>query len=240
LRWAARVREWLRRRVANPQFRPVMRVALAAAAMIPLAMALLINIRPASGLSVDGMTVAVKHVDNVHILSFGQDLTKPTREYWVARRRDWIMSQDAAQRSLSDIGQHQWRAVFSDGTSETAEMEPEDIEIAKDAINRILALVWGDIPVDRESQPLARVPVSDVHDANEVYELTWENSSNGDLSLGYRLRVSLEPGRRLPGKAEYFWKTPDDPQWRNYRTVRYVYPSPEQMEQARKELFSGQ
>jgi len=234
----ARAREHLKRWVTDPRFRPAVKTVLAAA-MIALVVALFINIRPASATSINGLAKAVRNVENVHITTFDGSRTTSAEEIWVARASGWMSVKNNRQDLFYDITQHALTASHLDGTSETIPLEQEDIEGVEDRVNRILTFVQTGISADQGSEALTQVSVATVRDANDVYELTGPSSFNHDLSGAWRLRIFVDPDTGLPRKAEYSRKMPDDLLWRTRTTVVYEYPSPEQMDLAKKEVLDG-
>lgn len=241
LRPIARAGELLRRGVANPQFRPLLRTVLAAAAVIPLAMALLINIRPASGISARELTRAVKRVENVHIKVLGRDSTTITQEIWAARARTggWIIVDDAQRKrkSIYDVTQRHQQVIYHDGKSETVHLTPDEIEAAEQGINEILVSTSVETPAGLDSQPLTRVPVAQAQDGNDIYELTWQEKSSGDPAPQFMLRVFVDPVTGLPRKIENLSKVPDEELWRKSATRVFKYPSREEMESVKADMF---
>lgn len=235
LRPVARIRAVLGRAAASPRFRPAMRAGLLAAAVIPLAVLLLVSTRSASGLSVRALDKAVKQVVNVHVKSYGQDLTKPTQEIWVARASGWMIHKNAYQQSLVDIQQHEQRARdFDAGTSQTVSLTQQEVADFEQGINEVVELVRTGIPADRESQALPQEPAADAREGGETYEWTWEGKSYGQL---LRLRVVLDPATRLPERAEYFQRMSQEEQWDRLLTEVFEYPSDEAMNLDKERMF---
>jgi hypothetical protein len=237
---AARAREVLRRGAANPQFRPVMRVVLAAAAMVPLAMALLINIRPASGVSLSQISGALKRVENLHVITYGEDVAKSTREIWASRASGWVITVKKDEQSLYDNRQRIQKAVYLDnGTTETTELKKGEGISPDQAVDTILGSVMEGVPTDLQSDVLTRAPASDTQGDGEAYELTCEGkkSLRGRSRL-YMLRIVLDSAG-LPKETQSFQKMVDEEQWEKKGTRKFYYPTQEEMDSKAKELFGS-
>jgi hypothetical protein len=222
----------VRRQWANPG----VRAALAAAAMIPLVAFLVLSSQTASATSVRGISKAVKRVDNLHVIQYGRDRSTLAYELLIADGRVGLKS--PVEQTLYDVKTRRIEMRYTrEGLIEDAPLERDEYADNQRLVDSILGFAMAGIPMDTELQRLPPQVVPNLEDGSEAYELTWEAKSVGEMVPRYRLRVFLDPVRRLPTRTETFWWTPDDPQWRLEATRLFEYPTAEAADIAIEGMF---
>jgi len=223
---------------------PAVKAALAAAAVIPLVAFLIISSQTASATSVRGISKAVKGVENLHVVQYGRDTTEPPAyELLIAGAAGRVGLKTAAEQALYNVKTRRTEVQYTkEGIVKDVPLEPQEYDSLLRSVDNILGFAMTGIPMDTELQRLPPEAVPNAEDDSEVYELTWPGKSLGGVEIGasYRLRVFLDPVRRLPRKTETSRQTPDDPQWRLETTMRFDYPSRQAADLAIKGMFSGQ
>ncbi len=238
LRAIAHVGTAVQRMMASPQFRPVMRAGLMAAAMIPLAILLLVNTRSASGLSIPKLDEDVRRVENIHVLSYERDVTEAVQEIWVSHAGRWAIRKDAHQQSLTDLERREQRAgPPGGGASEIVSLTRDEAVGLERRINESIGSVRSAIPAGREYVLVTQEPVRDVQDGNETFDWIWERKSDVGPSQLYMLRVFVDPTTKRLNKAEYSQKMSNQDQWERYTTRVFEYLSQEEMDLDRKGMF---
>jgi hypothetical protein len=225
-------------RVSLRSVSPSVKVALLAAAVIPLVVLLVISSQTASATSIRRIYGAVKGVENLHVVKYGRDTTKPVYELLVARAAGRVGLKGAAEQTLYNVKTRRIEVRYTkEGIVENAPLEPEEFAGLQRFVDNTLGFAITGIPMDTELQRLPPEAVPNVEDDSEVYELTWPGKSVGEMMPRYRMRVFLDPMTRLPRKTETFWWTPDDPQWRVETTRLFDYPSRQAADLAIKGTF---
>jgi len=217
---------------------PSVKIALAAAAVIPLIVFLVISGQTASATSIRGISGAVKAVENLHVVEYGRDTTTPVRELLVAQAAGWVGLKRLAEQTLYNVKTRRIEMRYTrEGIIENAPLEPEEYTGLQQLADNILGFAMTGIPTDTELERLSPQAVPNAGDGSEVYELTWGGKSFGQMAPRYRLRVFLDPATRLPRKTETSRWTPDDPQWRLETTRLFEYPSRQAADLAIEGMF---
>jgi len=234
----ARMREALGRRVANPQFRPVLKAGLLAAAMIPLAIALLVNIQPASAIRVQQLSDAIMGIENLHLKRYDRDGTRVVEELLMARGSGLVVLRDTRGDTLCDfknrevIVRHLGR-----GTPERAVLTDDERMSIMKAISDTLGLALGDAPRDGRLQPLAPDAAKGIGQGEVAHQLTWPSKSSNGLVMQRRLKAFLDPGRGLPQRMELSRLMPGEEQWQLPDTYKFEYPTRQEVELDIQSLF---
>jgi hypothetical protein len=241
LRSITRIRAALKRGVANLQFRPVLGAGLFAAAVVPLAILLVISIRPASGISLHQLSDAVKGIENLHVKRYGADGTRLVHELWIARGSGLVVLRDARGDTLYDVKRLEKviRYPGGGGRIERATMTREEQEGLDLLVDGVLGFLLDGAPSDRELQPLAPDAVEDAGPGTAAYERAWDSPSSDGLVLHNRQRAFLNPVTGLPEKIERSRLTPDDEQWRQMDVQVFEYPTRQKVELAIQGIFPG-
>ncbi|MBN1509777.1 MAG: hypothetical protein JW955_23220 [Sedimentisphaerales bacterium] len=235
----ARVSSLIRIGAMYPRLRPVMRAVLLAAAVIPLAIVLFTHTRSASGVSMRELSNALRRIENLHVVNYGEDATQPTQEIWVSRASGWVVMVNTRKQTLFDNKRRVQRAVYlDDGTTETTKLEKNECISPDQVADAILRSAGTEIPADRESQLLTREPILDTQGDGEGYELTWEGKSLRGGSHLFKVRVFLDSQGR-PNRAEYLQKTADEERWRTGTTKVFDYPSREKLDSTVTAMFGN-
>jgi len=227
-------------RVTLRSIRPSVKAALLAAAVIPLAILLVISSQTASATNIRQISGAVKGVENLHVIRYGEDATRPVQEMWIERATGRVAVKSPAEQTLYNVKTRRIEARYTrEGVTKDVPLEPLEYTGLQQLVDSILGFALAGIPLDTELQRLPPEAVADAEDGSEVYELTWEEKSFGEMVPRYRLRVCLDPVRRLPRKTQTLWWTPDDPQWRLKSTRLFEYPGRHATDPAIKDMLTA-
>ena len=234
-----RVRAALKRGVANLPFRPVLKVGLFAAAIVPLAILLVISIRPASGVSMQQLFDTLKGIENLHVKRYGADGTRLVQELWIARGKGLVALRDARGDRRYDGERFEKMIRYPGGGGiERATMTREEQEGLDLLVNGVLGFLLDGAPSDRQLQPMAPDAVEDAGQGTAAYELAWDSPSSDGL-VHNRQRAFLNPATGLPEKIERSRLTPDDEQWRQMDVQVFEYPTRQKVELAIQGIFPG-
>ncbi len=195
-----RIGKALGRRITGPQFRPAMRVALTAAAVIPLVVFLLVSTRPASGLNVRQLAAdTLKNVEALHVVRYGMYETRPVEEMWIAQDARLVVVKNANSQFVYDLTKGEMTVCRrTEGTVESGPLTPEHRDIARGLAENALGFSRSDVPLKRE---LERTTATSAEGTGDVYELTWPGTSSGAPAPQYRLIVLMDSATGIPQEA---------------------------------------
>ncbi|HPC94654.1 MAG TPA: hypothetical protein PLU87_06930 [Sedimentisphaerales bacterium] len=216
---------------------PLSRVAFLAAAMIPLAVLFALSLPAASALSVRQVDRVLARTRAVHVSVFGEDKSKPIQQLWISRAAGLVISELASERRIHDLRSGQTTIIPSGrGTFEYAELDSGERETIERSACRFLEFSLDSVPLDAELilQPGASSP-DEV--GLEIYELAWNQTSDNGTPLPRKLRLYIDPVKRLPVRQEFSSWVPATNDW-HVQTTLYEYPDEEKIETRRQALLS--
>lgn len=188
--------------------RPFVKMGFAAAAVILLGSALLLNISPAKAVSLENIYKAIEKIRNVHILSFDPDKNEPAQEQWVSRTFNVNIVKSEKGTVLWDLANKVKKSFASNtGSVETTALSAALIPEIQNTIHGSFGLLpfnsISEVPKDAQFNYL------DDNNQNgiEIYELTWHKVSFEGLKVYWKWRVSTFKETNLPQKVEWYMKS---------------------------------
>lgn len=224
----------LMHRLGGPTVRPLVSAAFLVAAMIPLTVLFVVSVPSASGLSIRQVDQILGRVKTVRISVFRENQNEPFRQTWISRNRGVVISEVGSESRIYDLANR--RAMVVRAGSETVEhinLNRSETEAVERFVRRILeSSLLDDAPLDAE---LTRRPESSgpTHARLDVYELTWDRSSDLRAPLPGKLRIYVDPITRLPQRHELFSWVPAMNDW-HVQTSLYEYPPDDEIEAYRR------
>jgi hypothetical protein len=221
-------------RLGGPTVRPLVSAAFLVAAMIPLTVLFVVSVPSASGLSIRQVDQMLGRVKTVRISVFREDQSEPFRRTWISRDRGVVISEVGSESRIYDLANR--RATVVRAGSEAVEhinLNRSETEAVERFVRRILeSSLLNDAPLDAE---LTRRPASSgpTHARLDVYELTWDRSSDLRAPLPGKLRIYVDPITRLPQRHELFSWVPAMNDW-HVQTSLYEYPPDDEIEAYRR------
>jgi len=204
----------LRQKVSTKGLKPLLKPAIAAAAIVLIAVALFLNTPAASGVTIKQIYETIGKVRNVYIASFGRNQTTPIQELWVSRALDIYMTKTEEEVVLWNIGSRlRKRKNLNIGTIDTVQLDDETLGGVERKMSGSLGLVpfhsISEIPDGAEW-----VHVKDASDSTakdvEVYDLIWTSSKLGGSMASTRWRVFVNRKTNLPHRIEWYQKLTGD------------------------------
>jgi len=219
----------LKQKVSAMNLKPLVKTAIAAAAIILIAVALFFNIPTAKAVTIDQIYKAIEKAKNVYIASFVPDKTEPTQEKWVSRTSNIYMTKTGKQLILWDLPNGVRKTKYLDTSlTETAALPDDVIAKIEKRINSSLGLLpfpdISEVPKDAEWKRVADDGLKSTSEGIEVYDLSWvEQSPSGPL-IFKRCRLFIDPETNLPHKTEIYRKVAADSQYtlRSIVVVEYL------------------
>jgi hypothetical protein len=193
----------LKKKIAAMNLRPLLKVGLAAAAVIMIGIFLLSDTKSLEAESVEEMYKAIQGVENVYIVSFNADMTGRLQERWISHTLNISMIKNKKEVALANIKTGREKTKNLDtGVIERRKI-PEDILInAKQEMAGCLGLTpfnkISDLPPDSQWRL-----VDDQSQATEgikVYDLDCAEQTSRYL---YKLRCYVD-SETFPEKIQVF------------------------------------
>ena len=223
---AAAPRRWptaaaaLRRTVASPRVKPLLKAALVAAAVIPLTV-LFLTTPGASGISLAQVVHAFQKAENVHVARFYAPTGELTQELWISRSMNLVVTREGQERVLYDLGarkKHVYPA--SEAAAEVAELSERQYANARWLIDVSLGFTLNEVPAG------ARWARADDNAAEgaEVYELTYTLEDATGRSSFRKRRITVDPLTALPREIQNFSRRSAQEGWsyESKREFRYL------------------
>jgi hypothetical protein len=208
----------LRHKVLAKKLKPLFKASIAAAALIFIAVALLLNIPTARAVTLERIYEAIEKIKNVHITSFTPPKKEPTQELWISRTLNIYMTKTAKQSVLWDIANRTRKTKQLDiGITETVGLTDDIIAGIKRKTSSALDLMpFYDISDVPEGADWSRVADKDLEAAAkgvEVYDLTWIERAYDGSTVSKKWRFFVNAKADLPQKIEIYQILPTDTEY---------------------------
>lgn len=185
-------------------FKPYVKAAFLAAAMIPLAIVFHLAVPVASGLTVRSLIEKeiLAKVSKVHVSMYGLDQDNASEELWYAQECGILIHRVEDLKTLYNV--KAGRRITIDPTGEPVERSLNEKERGglQRFIRRHLSATLAGGYADVEVKELPAKPGSDASSLI-VYELALEPWRFDGREYPRRLRISVDPMSKLPEKIEY-------------------------------------
>lgn len=198
----------LKQKKSRVKLRPLVKTALAAAAVVAIAAGLLLNTPTAKAVTLERIYQAFEKIKNVHIASFTPTSTEPSQELWISKTLNVYAIKTAKQYVLWDMANRIRKTKQPDGgTTDTGGLTDEAVAGIEENMDKVSGIMpfnsVSDIPPDAG---WSRVDDTSTDTVNgiEVYDLTWSKKAY-DGSVEFRKwRVYADSETNLPRKVEWY------------------------------------
>ena len=213
----------LKQKVSAMNLKPLVKTAIAAAAVILIAVALLLNTPAAKAVTIERIYEAIEKVKNVYITSFVPNKKEPIQEKWVSRTLNTYMTKTGKELVLWDIPNSARKSKQLDtAVIETKPLTDDMITGIEKKMSGSLGLTpfydISEIPEDAEWSRVTGDRLEVTHKDVELYDLKWvEKRYDGSLKLK-KWRVFVDAETNFPRKTEFYEKLPTDSEY----TLRLV------------------
>ena len=191
---------WPRRAVAR--FRPILKPALMAAAMIPLVVIFHLTMSKALGLTARQIQKAVDGTPRIHVRVFGAGKEEPKQELWVARQRRLLGVKMQGTLRVFDLEREELHFAGPEGVRTQVGLARNEFVGAEQTMKRLLRLPQNSLLWDGDLQELPDSSAGDVR--FEIYQMDWQDRTSGGRSLSCRWKVYIDPAFGRPVKIEFF------------------------------------
>jgi uncharacterized protein YbaR (Trm112 family) len=188
---------------ASARFNTIFRMALMAAAMIPIVAMFVWSARSASALSPRQLDEVVNVIPYVRVLIFGENLKQPKQTLLVLRPQRLFISDTQGKRTVTDLERGQI-TVFDKVKGAVEYVPRNSAERAKDRerFEQVLASGLKGLPWNGELTQREDIIVEGGR--LEVYEMTGPTISDSGGSAPRKWVAYVEPMSRRPVKTEFF------------------------------------
>jgi hypothetical protein len=199
----------LKQKTPALNMKTLLKAGLAAAAVIVIGLALLLNSPTAKAVTLDQVYRAVEKVKNVYIAKFAPDKAEPTQEMWVSRSLNiYMISKTSEGLVLLDIDKKQRRTKQPGRASMEVTLSGGDCAEIEKRITSYLDLLpfanISDVPKDTNWSRVSNDSLRVTEESREVYELTWTDKTYGGVPIFRKSLYFVDPETGLPNKIELY------------------------------------
>jgi hypothetical protein len=231
----------LKHKVSAWNVKPLLKMGLAAAAVILIGLALLLNAPAAKAVPIEQICRAMGNIKSVYVATFGRDGTGRTQERWASGTLNIYMSKTGEELVLFDIPNKVKRVRHLDaGLVETAPLSDEMIADIEKTISRTLGLLQleriSDLPENGQwSRPDGDALRAITNDTDvDVYDLTWQKYGG---SVTFRWRLLVQPKTSLPQRTEFYQKLSGDSEYTLMSAMDVEYLTDSEIQARIKDTF---
>jgi hypothetical protein len=229
----------LKHRISAMNLRPVFRAAVAAAAVILIGTALLLNTPSAKALTIDEIYNAIAKIRNVYVAKFAADEDEPALERWVSRTSGIYMTKTKKELVLWDVGNSVKKTTeMATGVSETIILADDIVIGMEEKLRGSLGLMpfydISEVPEGAEWVRVSEGELESVAAGTEVYDLIWAEKLSDETDVSKKWRFFVGAATNVPQKTEVYVQLPGEEEYtlETAMTVRYL--SDGEMEEAIK------
>jgi hypothetical protein len=216
-----------KRAACNPQVRFLLKTAVAAAAVIPLAL-IFLNTSTASGTTLAQVFKAFGNAPNVHVAKFYPNTGQLVQELWISRATNRVLITGGQERVLYDLGERK-RLVHPTpgGSADAMDLSDRQSANARQSTDACLGFTLGDIPPGAKWTRVHDDVV--VGEDIEAYELTYTEGSRAGNVFLWNWRITIDPLTMLPRESEGFRKLADEAEWHPMLRTELQYLTEDEM-----------
>ena len=198
-------------------FRPLLKMAIPAAAVLMVAVGLFINVHTAKGLGIEQIYRAIDMVKNIHISSFVADNQKPVQEVWIARSSGLYVIKTENECTLSNISSRiQKKKDLGTGIIEQTSLSSDVLAGIVTQIHNSLHIMPfrtpSDIPANARWSEITDSELTVKTGNTKVYELSWAEKAYDGSTTQKSWRIFTDASTNLPQKIQWFKQSASDPQ----------------------------
>jgi len=219
----------LKQKVSAINLKPLIKAAVAVAAVILIAAALFFNIPTAKAVTIDQIYKAIEKVKNVYISKFVPDKTEPIQEKWVSRTLNIYMTKTGKQLVSWDIHAGVKKSKHLDtAVIETISLTEDIIADVEKKITGYLDLIpfydISEIPEGAQWVHISKEALESVAEETEVYDLNWVEKLDNEPIVFKKWRVFVDPETNLPQRTELHQRSITESEYtlRSVKVVEYL------------------
>jgi len=229
----------LKQKISTMELKPLVKTAIAAAAVILIAVALFFHTSTAKAVTIERIYKAIENVKNAYISNFVPDQIEPEQEKWMSRELGIYITKNKQELVLWDIPNRVRKIKHLD--TDSIEIAPLSSEMAMEiekVITGFLGLVpFADlslVPNDAEWNHIADDSLK-VAEGIEVYDLIWVGEKHINFVVLNKWRVFVDTETDLPQRTELYRKQALDSDYTLESVNKVKYLEKNQIESVIKE-----
>jgi hypothetical protein len=216
----ARVKAALNRTTCNPRVRLILKTAVAVAAMIPLALLFHGTTSTTSGITLAQVFKAFGKAENVHVSRFYPATGQLTRELWISRTMNVVLTTAGQKTILYDLGTKKKYAYPASGArADVVDLGEREYVNSRRDMDGCLGFTLNDVP---SSATWTRVDDNGAEDL-ETYELTYSELALSGATAFRKLKITIDPTTKLPREVQRFRRAPSEDEWDHQETTKLQY-----------------
>ncbi|MCL5282689.1 MAG: hypothetical protein M1376_22620 [Planctomycetes bacterium] len=221
----AEIKARWKRATCDPQVRFVLKAAVAAAAIIPLAV-LFFNTSTASGITLAQMFKAFGRAQNIHVATFDPPTGRLTQQFWISREMNRLLMTTGEERVLYDLEARK-KNIYqtAERPTDVGRLSEQESSRARRLIDTCLGFTLSDIPTDKKWRRIHK----GVAEGFETYELIYSGRNRSGTSYLMRWEIDINPATGLPGKVQAFWRGSAETEWQCRGRVELQYLPTDEM-----------
>jgi hypothetical protein len=200
----------LKENTLTSNVKPLLKIGLAAAAVIAIGFTVLFNSPAAGAVTIQQIYQSIENAKNICIECFDFGKTGPSQKIWVSRTLNTYITKTGETSVLLDLANRVRKEKIGTGASETLPLPNETIAGTKEIIAGFLGLVpFANLalaPKDIEWKYVKNNNLETSTKTAEIYELTWVERSLAGNKVFKKWRVFVNPETLLPEKTESYTK----------------------------------
>ena len=228
------IEEVVKLRPASKNLRPLLKIAIPAAAMLMLGVGLFYNVHTAKGLAIEQIYRAIDVVKNIHISSFTPDNRKPLQEVWIARDSGLYVIKTGNECMLNSVsGRIQKTKDLGAGIIKQTSLGDNVLAGIITKIHSSSDIMPfsspSEIPTDAKWSEITNSDLAVKTSNTKVYELRWAEKTLRGLTSQRIWRVFTDASTNLPNKIQWFKQSASDPGPVLESTMIIEYPGDEEI-----------
>ena len=203
----------LKEKIPALNLKPLLKVGLAAAAVIVIGLALLFNSPAAKAVSFEQIYRAIENVRNVYITTFTGKM-ELTQERWVSRPLNIYMTKAGEESALFDLTNKVRKVTnLKTGFDKTSNLPVEMINKIERNIAGSLGLIpftdISKVPSNAEWKSIENDGTETAKDI-EKYDLTWSDEPYSGSLIHKKWRFFVDTRTHFPKRTEFYIKQVSD------------------------------
>ena len=223
------------------KLKPLLKIAVAAAAVILIASALFINTSTAGAVSLQQIYKAIERIKNVYIASFPPDQAEPFQQIWLSRALNIYMTKTGDQYVLNDIGggitktKNPVTGRAAEGLL-TGQAAAGIEKMMSGSLGLMPFYSISQVPHDAKWTRITDKSIQAAAEGIEIYELKWTKKTYDSSGVFRKWRLFVDPQTNLLRKVEVYQQLTPDARY-TLTAVRLIeYPDENEIRGILKEI----
>lgn len=203
-------------RPASKSIRPLLKIAIPAAAMLMLGIGLFFSVHTAKGIAIAQIYRAIDMVKNIHVSSFDPDNQKLVQEIWIGRNSGLYVVKTKNECTLHNISDRMQKTKdLGTGMIKQTSLDGDVLAGIVTKIHSSLDIMPfrtpTDIPAGAKWSEITDSELAVKTGNTKVYELSWAENTYDGSTIQRSCRIVTDASVDLPQKIQLFKQSASDP-----------------------------